>query len=235
MKYKHTIKCLVITLCLLLLPGLAQAAEYDSEWLGGSGGWTDASHWSTGDYPHNNGDSYNVYILDTASNPTVTLNTDITVNLLENYEYFRVVGHTFGLATAPGLSNTGTLFLQNGIVNGNVTNNNDLRVHGYSSGASYWSYLSGGLVNDGTIQLQSYGRFSYDGTAITGAGAVNVPSASTFKLVNDTNLGDNTDWGNVPVRQWIYRHWNWAGKWIWYCSGGIRRAGSSHREYVLWD
>ncbi|MBI5788361.1 MAG: hypothetical protein HZA78_05850, partial [Candidatus Schekmanbacteria bacterium] len=185
-------RTIISALCLLLIPGFAHAAEYDSYWGGGSGNWTDLSHWSTPAYPNNGTDNYNVFIGDLPANPTVTLNTNITVNRLDNWERLNVKNYSLTLENLLGVNNYSILYMLNGTLNGNVGNTSLLQVDGGGYYYQKTSTVSGALTNDGQVNLTSYGRLNYSGGSIGGAGTVAVPSTNRLNLVNDTDIGNNT-------------------------------------------
>ena len=67
-----------------------------AHWIGGSGNWSDISHWDIGKVPNNGaGDTYTAVIDLAGSSPTITSNQDVTITSLQSTEALVISGGTF--------------------------------------------------------------------------------------------------------------------------------------------
>lgn len=66
-----------------------------AHWIGGSGNWSDPTHWDIGVVPNNTGSTtYSAVIEATTSNPVVTIDQAVTIDSLVNSETVQVTNGT---------------------------------------------------------------------------------------------------------------------------------------------
>ncbi|MBK7955889.1 MAG: LEPR-XLL domain-containing protein [Candidatus Accumulibacter sp.] len=72
------------------------AAQFSSvslaNWVGGSGNWSDPTHWDIGVVPNNTEDTSYQVVLDVDGTPTITLDQDVSISSLTNAETLVVAG-----------------------------------------------------------------------------------------------------------------------------------------------
>ena len=91
-------------------PGLDDVAATTARWIGGSGNWSDPTHWDTPVVPNNSGsNTYNVVIDLAGSNPTITVDLDVTVDHLIDSEAVTIVGGQMTVKSGMELNGTLTL------------------------------------------------------------------------------------------------------------------------------
>lgn len=79
-----------------LLEARVVPAALIAHWVGGSGNWSDASHWDIGRVPNNgDGDTFTVVIDLAGSNPTITSNQNVTITSLQSTEALVISGGSF--------------------------------------------------------------------------------------------------------------------------------------------
>ena len=125
--------------CLEILEARIAPALIVAQWIGGSGKWTDPTHWDIGVVPNNGGgNTYNA-IIDLTLDPVVTVDQNITVSGLTNAESVTITAGT--LAFASTLANRGLI---------DVNGTGKLNLGGSFTTADLGSISSGG---GGTVSI----------------------------------------------------------------------------------
>lgn len=151
---------------------VALGADVTSEWLGGGGNWTDPSHWSTAQYPHNTTLTYHA-VIDSDSYAHVTVDDDVTVD-----------SFLIGTGERLTLDNRNDLTLAHGPSARTITNRGTLSLA--SAGSTTYLYFYGTVTLDGggTVTLTDTDR-----NRIVGEGEDAVPH-----LINQDNTIRGAGW-----------------------------------------
>jgi YD repeat-containing protein len=89
--------------------GAQPAAVLQARWVGGSGNWSDPTHWDIGVVPNDTATETYEVILDLADSPTITIDQDVSVTSLTNSETLVVDG--VSLTIAQQTDNSGSIQL----------------------------------------------------------------------------------------------------------------------------
>ena len=120
-------------------------ANIVAHWIGGSGNWSDTSHWDIGAVPTNGGGNTYAVVIDVpAFNPVVIVDESIAINGLTNADVIHITTGTSTLSTS--LVNTGSI---------DVTAAGTLDLTGAFTAPTFGSLAAnGGLITvSGTIDL----------------------------------------------------------------------------------
>jgi hypothetical protein len=141
--FLHLLACAALA----LVPcAAARGADVVSNWVGGSGDWSDAANWDSADFPDNNGLTYEA-VIDTAEYSHVTLDEDVTI---DNF--------AIGLGDTLSIDNGNDLTLAAGIPARTIMNAGTLSLE--SGGSPTSLYFDGEVTLDGggTVSLVNFHR-----------------------------------------------------------------------------
>jgi hypothetical protein len=139
-----------------------------AHWIGGSGNWSDPTHWDIGAVPNNSGGTTYAVVIDLpASNPVVTIDQGVTVNSLINTETILVGA---GVTT----------------VANQVDNSGVIQVTGSSAGLT----LSGTVANTGDASAIA-GNLRFSSATVANTGRTITADGGTVEIKNSTISGGN--------------------------------------------
>ena len=137
-----------------------------AHWIGGSGNWSDPTHWDIGVVPNNSGSTTYSAVIDLpTSSPVITIDQGVTINSLANSETILVGA---GLTT-----------VANEVNNGGV-----IQVVGSSAGLT----LSGTVANTGDASAIS-GSLRFSSATVANTGRTITADGGTVEIASSTING----------------------------------------------
>ncbi|HBA54910.1 MAG TPA: hypothetical protein DCZ04_10800, partial [Syntrophorhabdus aromaticivorans] len=124
-------------------------SDVTAHWIGGSGNWSDPTHWDIGYAPNNGGGNTYKVIIDDVSNPIVTIDQSVAISGLTSTDTVKVDSGG-SLTTSGTVSNSGDLIAAGGsltLSGATVTNT------GHTITADGGTiYLTNSTITGGTVQ-----------------------------------------------------------------------------------
>ncbi|QKS29606.1 MAG: tandem-95 repeat protein [Candidatus Accumulibacter similis] len=144
--------------------GAQPAAVLLARWVGGSGNWSDPTHWDIGVAPNDTATETYEVILDLADSPTITIDQDVAVSSLSNSETLVIDG--VSLTVAQQTDNSGSIQL---------------------AGSGAQLNLSGTVHNTGDV-LAGAGRLNLSDATVTVDGTTAQVTAAGAATLNSVDL-----------------------------------------------
>jgi exo-beta-1,3-glucanase (GH17 family) len=175
-----------------------RASSYNSgsavtaRWIGGSGNWSDPTHWDIGVVPNNSGSTSYAVIIDLPSmNVTVTIDQTITVDSLTNAETIVVANGSSTISTS--VNNRGTIQLTNSnaslTVSGTVANTGDI-----SATAGIFRFSNATVSNAGRTITADGGIVEIAGSTHNGGVLRATDNANSFVQFSGDVTLNNVTW-----------------------------------------